>query len=164
MTPPPGTASAPWAALIVLVGWVLASLLYRKIQGKPLVYKRLEGTKFRQTNASGHSHRSWLTRLGGANRCLVVQVTERELDIHPYPPFNWFFLPEIYGLEFRVPLTDIRSAQLRKRIIRQYVEVSFRTDRGDETVSLLLSRAEDFLRALGVPPGRMQPPEPSPRR
>src|SRR4051812_44858313 len=98
MTPPPGTGPNPWIPLVGFAGWILASLLYRKIHGKPLVYERLEGTKFRETNASGYSHRSWLTRLGGANRCLVVQVTDRELDIHPRPPLNWFFLPEIYGL------------------------------------------------------------------
>jgi hypothetical protein len=140
----------PWVALVWIAAWVLASLVYRKINGKPIFYPKLSGIRYRQGDASGHSHRAWYTRLGGANRCLVVQVTESELDIHPYPPFNWGFLPEFYGLEYRVPLSDVRSAELRKRLFRNSVELVLRTpERGDEKVTLYLARPEDFLTAVG---------------
>jgi len=139
-----------WIALTWIAGWVAASLIYRKMRGKPLFYPRLTGTKFRQSNASGRSHRSWFTKLGGANGCLVVQVTDTELDIHPLPPFNWMFLPEICGLEYRIPLTDVRSAVLRKRLFGRSVDVELRTADGDDvTVSLNLAHPHDFLAALG---------------
>jgi hypothetical protein len=142
-----------WAALIPLlwiVAWVGASLVYRRVRGKPLVYAKLAGTKYRQTNASGRSHRSWITSLGGASGCLVVQVTADELDIHPFPPFNWFFLPEIYGLEYRVPLSSVRSAELRKGFFRKAVDVVMTTPaRGDEKITLYLAYPEEFLTALG---------------
>jgi hypothetical protein len=148
MNPP--HASAPLVPLLWIGAWVGASLVYRRMRGKPLVYARLPGTKYRQTNASGNSHRSWITSLGGASGCLVVQVTEDELDIHPFPPFNWFFLPEIYGLEYRVPLSSVRSAELRKVFFRKAVDVVVTTpERGDEKVTLYLAYPEEFLAALG---------------
>ena len=109
-------------------------------------------------NASGRSHRSWITSLGGASGVLVVQVTADELDIHPFPPFNWFFLPEIYGLECRVPLSSVRSAELRKGFFRKAVDVVMTTpERGDEKITLYLAYPEEFLSALrervtGTPP------------
>jgi len=148
MDPPP-----PWAHLVPLLGvaaWVGASVIYRRMRGKPLVYAKLSGTKYRQTNASGYSHRSWVGSLGAARGVLVVQVTADELDIHPFPPFNWFFLPEIYGLEYRVPLSSVRSAELRKRFFREAVDVVITTpERGDEKITLYLAYPEQFLAALG---------------
>jgi hypothetical protein len=142
-----------WARLIPflsVVAWLGASLGYRRMRGKPLFYARLPGTKYRQTNASGRSHRSRITSLGGASRVLVVQVTADELDIHLQPPFNWFFMPEIYGLEYRVPLSSVRSAELRKGLFRTAVDVVMTTqERGDEKVTLYLAHPEDFLNALG---------------
>jgi len=139
-----------WIPLLWIAGWLAASLFYRKLRGKPIFYARLPNTRFRQTNASGRSHRHWFTRLGGANGCLVVQVTETELDIHPFPPFNWLFLPEIYGLEYRVPLTNVRSAELRKRFFRSSVDVVLRADEGETKVSLFLAYPDEFLKALGM--------------
>lgn len=144
-----------------IAGWLAASLFYRKLRGKPIFYTRLSNTRFRQTNASGHSHRHWFTRLGGANGCLVVQVTEAELDIHPFPPFNWGFLPEIYGLEYRVPLTNVRSAELRRRFFRLCVDVVLHTDDGETKVSLFLAHPDEFLSSLGLknsPDGRKAAP------
>jgi len=139
-----------WIPLLWIAGWLAASLFYRKLRGKPIFYARLPNTRFRQTNASGNSHRHWFTRIGGANGCLVVQVTETELDIHPFPPFNWLFLPEIYGLEYRVPLTNVRSAELRKRFFRSCVDVVLQTDDGETKVSLYLAHPDEFLAAIGM--------------
>ncbi|TMA24539.1 MAG: hypothetical protein E6J88_10770 [Deltaproteobacteria bacterium] len=150
--PAPHTASPVvfWIPLLWIAGWLAASLFYRKLRGKPIFYARLPNTRFLQTNASGRSHRHWFTRLGGANGCLVVQVTETELDIHPFPPFNWLFLPEIYGLEYRVPLTNVRSAELRKRFFRSSVDVVLQADEGETKVSLFLAYPDEFLKALGM--------------
>jgi hypothetical protein len=90
--------------------------------------------------------------MGGSHNCLVVQVTDNELDIHPFVPFNWLFLPEIYGLEYRVPLGNIISANTKKKLFRQGVEIEFKaSDRKIENVFLLLKKPEDFLLAIGQP-------------
>ena len=72
------------------------------------------------------------------------------MDIHPFPPFNWLFLPEIYGLEYRVPLTNVRSAELRKRFFRSSVDVVLQADEGETKVSLFLAYPDEFLKALGM--------------
>ena len=137
-----------------ILGWTIASLTYRKIQGKPIFYSRPSSVRFRQWKASGNSHRSWFTRLGGANGCLVVQITDSELDIHPFVPFNWFFLPEIYGLEYRISLEHVLSVKIIKKFLRKRVEVEFTTKGGiPEKISLLLKHPEDFLAAIDPLPG-----------
>ena len=140
-------------------GWLAASIIYRKSKGKPIFYKKPAETKFRQANASGNSLRSWLTRMGGAHNCLVVQVTGNELDIHPTVPFNWFFLPEIYGLEHRMLLNQIVSVEIVKKLFWRKVEIEFKTQDGsNEGVSLWLKKPEDFVAALGFPDGQVRTP------
>jgi len=148
-----------------LLGWTAASLAYRVLKGKPVFYARPPHLRFREWNATGNSHRNWFTRLGGVNGCLVVQVTDTELDIHPFVPFNWLFIPEILGIEHRVPLKDVASVKaiaadreftntvFRKFFKRRGVEVEFVPGEGArEKVSLWLKHPEGFLAALGVPP------------
>jgi hypothetical protein len=133
--------------------WVGASLVYRLANGKPVFYRRLPCVRFREVSASGNSNRSWLTELGGARNCLVVQLTEQELDIHPFVPFNWCFLPEIYDLEFRVAIERIRSVTRRKNLFAQSLQIEFTTaDEKRHSVSLVLRREEHFLEALRANP------------
>jgi len=152
--------SAAW-----VLAWAGASLVYRALKGKPIFYRRLPRVRFREWNATGNSHRNWFTRLGGANGFLVVQVTDDVLDIHPFVPFNWLFLPEILGIEHRVPLSGVASARpvpverafthtvFRKFVKRRGVEVELVSGEGArEKVSLWLKEPEGFLSALGVPP------------
>lgn len=85
----------------------------------------------------------------------MVQVTEYELDIHPFPPFNLLFLPEIYGLEHRVSLKDIMSAKIAKKLFWRKVELEFKTSEGKvEGVSLWLKNPEEFLDAIGYSLGK----------
>jgi len=163
--------SAAW-----VLAWAGASLVYRALKGKPIFYRRLPRVRFREWNATGNSHRNWFTRLGGANGCLVVQVTDDVLDIHPFVPFNWLFLPEILGIEHRVPLSGVASARpvpverafthtvFRKFVKRRGVEVELVSGEGArEKVSLWLKEPEGFLSALGVPPAP-RAAKPSPGR
>ena len=85
----------------------------------------------------------------GARNCLVVQVTDEELDIHPHFPFNLLFLPEICGLEYRIPLNRIVATNIVKKFLFKKVELAFTTTEGSsEEVSLSVKRPEDFLSAL----------------
>jgi hypothetical protein len=163
--------SAAW-----VLAWAGASLVYRALKGHPIVYRRLPRVRFREWNATGNSHRNWFTRLGGANGFLVVQVTDDVLDIHPFVPFNWLFLPEILGIEHRVPLSGVASARpvpverafthtvFRKFVKRRGVEVELVSGEGArEKVSLWLKEPEGFLSALGMPPAP-RAAKPSPGR
>jgi hypothetical protein len=165
--------SAAW-----LLCWAAASVAWRLLKGKPVFYRRPSAVRFREWNGSGNSCRNWFTRLAGANGCLVVQVTDAGLDIHPFVPFNWMFLPEILGIEHRVPLKDVLSVTplpddrtldftvLRKFVKRRGVEVEILSPAGErETVRLWLKRRDGFLAALGVPPaGRPGRPAADPFR
>ncbi len=129
--------------------WVGASIVYRYANGKPVFYRRLSSVRFRETSASGNSNRAWYTKLGRASNCLVVQVTDQELDIHPFVPFNWFFLPEIHDLEFRVPIAGISSVAIRKNFFAPSLHIEFTTPDGkSKSVSLVLRQAEQFIETI----------------
>jgi hypothetical protein len=133
-------------------GWVWASAAYRRSRGKPIVFTGVEGAAYVETTASGHSHRTWYTRLGGANRLLVVAVAGRRLIIRPRFPFNLLFLPEIYGLEYEVPVDQITSVQPRKGRLGQ-VDVQFRDATNDvQSVTLYLRDPDRFIESLGKRP------------
>jgi len=98
-------------SLAGIAAMLWASVAYRRSRGKPIFFTRVENAAYAESNASGHSNRTWFTRLGGANRVLVVAVVDRRLVIRPRFPFNLLFMPEIYGLEHEVPLDQITSIQ-----------------------------------------------------
>jgi len=54
------------AGVVWIVGWVLASTWYRKSRRKPILFWDVPGATFIEKAASGHSNRSWYTRIGGA--------------------------------------------------------------------------------------------------
>ncbi len=144
---------AIWEAVSPILGlltWLGASLLYRTLMGKPIFFQKPLAPTFYQGNASGYSHRNVITWLGRAHNCLVVQVSDDELYIHPHVPFNWLFLPEIYGLEYKVPLHKIITARVLKKWYGRRVELEFRTSGGRiEKVTLSLGDPDGFVAAVG---------------
>lgn len=62
------------------VAWNVVGIGYRlwKRKGKGLVFPKPTdpGVVYSERFASGSSHKSWRTRLGGASNCLTVIVTE----------------------------------------------------------------------------------------
>lgn len=93
-----------WIALVIA-----ASIVYRRIKGKPIFRRPIEHPLFLETWRSGRSLRSLVARFGGARNCLWVAVTGDSLRVGPYFPFNLMFLPEIYGLECTIPGSAVRS-------------------------------------------------------
>jgi hypothetical protein len=129
-------------------GWVWASVVYRRSRGKPIVFTGVEGADYVETAASGHSHRTWYTRLGGATRVLVVAVAGGRLIIRPRFPFNLMFLPEVYGLEYEVPVDQITSVQPREGRSGR-VDVQFRDATNDlESITLYLRDRDRFSESL----------------
>jgi len=142
----------PEGVLVVLwiLGWIGASIAYRKARGKPVLFIGVPGASYQQRGTSGYSHRSWLTKLGGASGCLVVAVANGRLIIRPFFPFNLMFLPEIYGLEYDVPLESILDARRVASLLRRRIDLEFRDTLGQtERISLYLRDPEKFLATLG---------------
>jgi hypothetical protein len=136
-------------SLLWVTGWVVASILYRRKHDKPIVFRNVPNATFAEDTASGHSNRTWFTKLGGANRCLVVAVAGNRLIIRPRFPFNLMFLPEIYGLEHDVSADQITHVELnhgRSGAIR----LEFRdSDHTLHDVTLHLRNPAEFVRAIG---------------
>ncbi len=66
---------------------------------------------FAESGASGNSERSFMTRIGGASRVLMVWVTRRELVVESIFPFNVFMHENPYDLEHRVPIKSLTSVE-----------------------------------------------------
>jgi hypothetical protein len=119
--------------------WIGASILYRRLQGKPILFFGVRDATYQQRSASGHSNRSWLTKLGGAHNCLVVAVARGRLIVRPWFPFTLMFLPELYGLEYDVPIENILGVRVYRAFFRSALDVEFRDDFGQtQSVSLYL--------------------------
>lgn len=130
--------------------WVVASIIYRKSRGKAILPSKPKNSLFYEGWASGHSNRNIFTKLGGAHNCLLVAVTPDALIIQPRFPFNLMFLPEIYGLEYRIPGLNIRTVEKKGRIFGKGVEMQFiDVGGGEKSVRLYLKRTDDFLAAVG---------------
>jgi len=163
-----------WVFVIVITGWLMLSVLYRLLKGKPIFYDRFPSLRYRENCVHAFSDRNLLTKTFGAGG-LLVQVTDGELHIRPYFPGNLFFMSEFSGIEHRVPLAGIRSAKLvsseatswveqmktqnwarhifRKRV-ETGVEVEFVENNGRKRmVSLFLQDPKNFLSAIGFPVG-----------
>jgi hypothetical protein len=98
---------------------------------------------FSERFASGSSHKSWMTRLGGASNCLTVVVTRSQLAITTFFPFTAF--AGTYDLEHLIPISDITNLTPKGRI----TELEFQKSDGTRRkLSLRLRDTAGFLRAL----------------
>lgn len=135
-------------------GWVLfviaISIIYRVRKGKYILRPEFPNARFSETWRSGSSHRNLLTRLGGAHNCLWISVTDKELLVGPHFPFNLMFLPEIYGLEYRIRGLDILSVdELSSFFLGKRARVRFRSpQRGEETFEVTVKDLDGFRRAI----------------
>ena len=131
-----------------ITGWIIASVIYRQSRNKPILFPRDVGAEFVEAAVSGYSHDTWYTKLGGASRCLYVAVAHRHLIIRPHFPFNLMFLPEVYGLEHKVPLEQITKVEFRPGV-RKRLEIAFRDNNGQSRrVSLYLRKPQELVSVL----------------
>ena len=135
-----------WIALIIL-----ASVIYKIRKGKKLPAIDPNETLYRESGASGSSHKNFLTRLGGARGCLVVTATKSEIDVRPSFPFNLMFLPEIYDLQHRIPVQQIRNIERVKHMIgKDSIKIDFiEIGGGLKTIELYLGNADKFMESIG---------------
>jgi len=66
---------------------------------------------FAESGASGNSERSFITRIGGASRVLLVCVTRREFVVESIFPFNVYMYENPFDLEHRVPIKSLTSVE-----------------------------------------------------
>jgi hypothetical protein len=117
----------PWVVL------VLASVLVRRRRGQSILRPALPDALYTERWASGRSLRNVITRFGRASGCLWVAVTPDALHVGLHFPFNLAFLGDIYRLEQRVDVRDVRAVEsTRSRLGRRTVRVRFARPEGDE--------------------------------
>jgi hypothetical protein len=97
---------------------------------------------FREQFASGYSHKSWITRFGGASNCLTITVTEDELWIGTFFPFS--ILLNTYDLEHRIHYSQIVLVEQQK----QRITIDFKVDDSEVRRLTLVSRKADELRSV----------------
>lgn len=136
-----------WLMLVPLVwiaGWVTLSVCVRHLKGKPIFPKAPPGSLFVEKRGSGRSLRTIWTRLGGANKCLLVAVTHESLLVTPQFPFNLMFLPEIYDLDFEVPRSEVTSIKTKTGLLGESLLIVA----GPHEIELRLRQPDNFRRAL----------------
>ena len=135
--------------LICPICGTAASIVYRRAQGKPILFFGVPNAVYQDRFASGHSNRTSFAKLGGARNCLVVAVAAGRLIVRPLFPFNLMFIPEFYCLEFDVPTEQLLKVSARNLMLRDAIEIEVRSDDGTIGVLTLYIRNSDkFLDAV----------------
>src|SRR5262245_4847738 len=120
-----------WLFLFCFV-WVVVGFGWRYFRHKrtgvgfpPVAPKHI---RFEERAASGCSHKTMCTRLGGARNCLHVTVTDAEVWIRPVFPF--IILAQQFDLEHRIPRASITSVQPKQSAFVRSLHLDYRDERG----------------------------------
>lgn len=140
------TAAFFWVALVIV-----ASIIYKARKSKKLPSIDPKEVLYQEDGVSGSSHKSIITRLGGARNCLLVTATNNEIDIHPSFPFNLMFLPEIYDLNHRIAVKDIKNIQRIEHVIgKPSIKIEYTQNGGEvKGFELYLGNTDKFLTSIG---------------
>jgi hypothetical protein len=141
--------------LLIIIGIVgnalviFASIIYRawKGQGK-LAIPEFDIT-FSEKWVSGFSHKTRITKLGGAANCLAVELSKKALVIRPMLPFNLGFFAQVYDLEHYIPKDKIKRIEADGNDGKGRVVIEFEEGGGEKRVELRLRKRQEFLRAVG---------------
>lgn len=134
-----------WNGLILA-----ASIIYRK-------YRKSDQTPFDESTlvfnenwVSGSSRKNFLTRIGGAGKCLKVSVNKEEFYIRPFFPFQFLFLPELLDLEHRISRKNVRSIQSSSDFVDNHTtKIAFTTVGGKlREFDLYLNNEDEFTSLL----------------
>lgn len=133
--------------ITISVVWCVFGIIFllwrRKLRALVLPGVNDNDVVFAERFASGASHKSWMTRMGGAANCLTVIVTESHLVTTTFFPFTAF--AGFYDLEHLIPILDITGLSSDSKI----TEVEFkRTDGTDGKLTLRLRNSPDFIQTI----------------
>ena len=141
----PGAMTVLW-----FVSVLIASIVYRRMNGKPIISRVPSDAVFHESWCSGRSLRNMITRVGGARNSLTVYVQGNELVVNPKFPFTLLFLPEIFGLDERVPVASITAVKRTSHLIGCNLRITF-AEGGPAPLELTIRDESGFLRSLGKP-------------
>ncbi len=107
-----------------------------------------EQIRFKESFASGRSHKNWRTRMGSAANCLKITVTDEELWVVPVFPFS--ALAKYSDLEHRVRKEDITQVTERRQLfIRSFLIDFLDQDGQSHRIQIHPRRWRQFKEALG---------------
>lgn len=134
---------------IWVVGLLLASFLVRRAKEKALFAPTSQPFSFSEKWASGRSLDTWWSKLGGARNCLFVGVANEKVIIQPHFPFTLGFLPEVYGLDQRIPLPRILRLVRKRSYFQNIVALEFSDELGpSRAFELKLRNPDGFINAV----------------
>jgi hypothetical protein len=141
-----------WMFLFCFV-WVVVGFGWRYYRHKKtgVVFPHVspEHIRFEERAASGCSHKTMFTRLGGARNCLQVTVTDAEVWVRPFFPFS--ILAQELDLEHRISRASITSVQATQSAFVRSLLLDYRDERGQShRLSLVLRKPDEFMRALSL--------------
>ncbi|MDP1914450.1 hypothetical protein [Brevundimonas sp.] len=126
-------------------GRIVMSMLHHLSTGKPVFTKPPERSTFFEGWASGWNDSRFLGASTGANNCLMVAVTDRELILNLQLP--WYLLVPPWGseLEIRTPLKGIHYLERRRTGFREFLIVH---SHDGNRLGLRLRSPDDFESAV----------------
>ncbi|MCW3107701.1 MAG: hypothetical protein JWQ09_2207 [Segetibacter sp.] len=140
---------SPMFTFLWIGSFILASVIYRKSKGKPLYPRTPSDSIYSEKWASGYSNKNFITKLGGARNCLLVAITPTHLVISPLFPFNLMFLPEVYGLEYKIRKENLRKISESSKFLFKVVTLDFISESGESlSMSLKLKNNQFFIEKL----------------
>jgi hypothetical protein len=137
-------------SIVTTVIVIVASIVYRTINGKNYPVIPEQDITFAERWVSGASQKNSLTKLGGASNCLSVTMSRNALVIRPMFPFNLMFLPEVYDLEHAIARSDIQRIEPNATSGSASVLVEFESNGLKKRIELVLKRRDEFLRAVNM--------------
>ena len=105
---------------------------------------------FSQEGASGRSHKSLITKLGGANRILIVEVDSEGLHTSFIYPFSLLSgMMKQYDLEHSIPFASLTTVEIKKGLMGPSVMIEFSNSRGEAcTLELKVSEPQALVNIL----------------
>ena len=133
--------------LVVFLFRTYRNYFRMKAAGMPLRPEAPPSAVFCETGASGYSERSFMTRLGGASRILLVWVSPTELAIQKMFPFSVVLADHDNDLEHKVSLRDVTGVSV---VNKSQARLCF-TDSigGQHTLMLRLKDPSRFVSVIG---------------
>jgi hypothetical protein len=133
-----------WTAGVVWSVGAMAFMLWRRSRRGPHFPSRNEvNVLFEEKWTSGRSCKSLFTRIGGANNCLRVVVTDDELWIAPHFPFSAF--AGQCDLDHRINRATIkRIERIGRKVTLEFAGEESQTRK----VELKLRNPDGFLAAI----------------
>ncbi|BDD01378.1 hypothetical protein [Persicobacter psychrovividus] len=135
---------------IFLIVWVIVAAFilttfYKRGKKALSIFPDIHSVRvvYRDKSASGHSNKSWTTKMGGARNALDIVVTDKELWLKSMLLFAG--IGKHYDLLHKVSLDNIIRTDRQGRKIT----VDFKTEDGkDKQVVFMTKRPDDFLKAI----------------